>query len=285
MLILLLNMKFTAQLQPISNPNQSNLTPEQEWTQAVNRKLFNRIPANAPNVVSQTAEALYTGVLIQLSSVSPDFETGYWELGNNFNNQYLQNPSAFKLKNINDLNLRVNLSWQQTAPFSGAPSPDGDYKMYFYIAVEKQPQGLFDVEDRYLVIKFEFNYDNTAQEFTWTSQTKNLRLSDTIGERETFQIGGDDVQNFNVNPEKITTTQYNELTSEDVTLNILSGFDLGQLDTTYPTPNPVLSANNKAHFEYFIYGNTTPGINTFLDISTTLVFTYSGLFADYTPIS
>lgn len=279
-------MKFSAQINPIINPNVSNLSEQEQWMQQTNKKLKNRKPANAPNVVSQKVNALDLRTLIQTASVSPDIETGIWELGNNFNNQYLQNPEAYKLININDLNLRVNISWQQTAPFTSAPSPDGNYSMYYYVVIEKQPQGLFTAEEYYLVLQFEFNYDDTAQEFTWTEQVRNFRLKDTIDSRQIYQIGSDTYPDFTTNSEQITTSQYTELTTQDVTLNILAGFDLGQLDSLYVTPNPVLSANNKAHFEYFLYGNTAIINNqSFFDINTSLVFTYSGLFADYTPVS
>jgi hypothetical protein len=279
-------MKFTAQINPIQNPNVSNLSEQEQWMYNADKKLKSRKPQNAPNVVSQKVQSEHNRTLIQTTSVSPDIETGIWELANVYNNQYLQKPTAYKLININDLNLRVNISWQQTAPFTSAPTPDGDYSMYYYVVIEKQPQGLFTTEEWYLVLKFEFNYDNTAQEFTWTEQTRNFRLKDTIDSRQIYAIGSDNYPDFTIDPEKITQAQYEELTSEDVTLNIISGFDLGQLDSLYTTPNPVLSANNKAHFEYFLYGNTAI-INqqTFFDITPTLVFTYSGLFADFTPVS
>lgn len=280
---------FSADLLPIQNPRQKVMTQEEEWKEKVNDMIKSRQkPLNAPNVVSQKIDILHLRTLLQIYSTSPARQTGIWALGNNYGNAYLQSPEAFKLSQVNDINLRINISFNQLVNFALAPAPSGSYSVTYYVVLANQPQGLNTTDDWYLVIPFIFNYNNTAQTFSFSNPIQNFRLKDTIVTRDRIPLFGITYPDFNTNPTKITQNQYTTLATQDVTVNMGGGFDLGQIDSaTFPnsTPNTPLSVANKAHFEYFLYGNA-PAIDnvTFLDIVPVAVFTYSGLFANYTPI-
>lgn len=280
-------MKFNAALKPIENPKESAKDDMTTWMSEVNRKVFNRKPLNAPNVVSQSTFAEYIFVSQQIANPTPPIiQTGIWGGGVNFGVTFLQSPTRYKLNKINDVNLNINTSFTQSVGFSGAPTPSGSYTMYYYVVLSARPTGLNTTQDWYLVIPFEFNYNNTTQSFSFTQSNINLQLSDTIKTRQIIPVFGTGYPNFQVDSTKITEDQYRKLISEDLVFNITAGFDSAQLGTGISN-NPVLSASNKAHFEYFLYANgtytpTTPF--TYFNFSTSLVFTYSGLFADYKPL-
>jgi hypothetical protein len=280
---------FTSDLLSITNPRGQVVDQEGGRQNKINELLKGQQkPLNAPNVISQRIDILNLGGFLQIYSASPNVQTGIWALGNNYGNAYLQSPTAYKLSNVNDINLRINVSFQQLVNFSFAPTPDGSYSVMYYIVLANQPQGLNTTDDWYLVIPFQFNYDDALEKFSFAQPTQTFRLKETIDSRERVNIFGTSYPDFNFDFTKITKTQYEQLATQDVTVNMGGGFDLGQIDpTTFPnsTPNTPLSSNNQAHFEYFLYGNTVPVDNqTYLNIVAVAVFTYSGLFANYTPV-
>ena len=271
-------------LNPITNPSQQSLTPEEVWRRAVNAKVQEgRSPINVPNVVSQgfRSEKIVNGLIGQIGT------TGIWGIGKFATNRgYLQSPRSFKLDNVNDITVNTNVAFVQEVNFATAPSPDGGYTMYLYVVVQKLEQGLTSFVDPYFILRFPFVYEQTPEErFYFDEPTIELRLADTVA-RETVIAFGTDYPNFATNPTKITLEQYNEFANSSVTLISGWGFDIGQLGGSTPTPNPVLSTNNKNHFEYFLFGNSGPFDGfTYLSIDIQHIFTYSGTFAEFTPLT
>lgn len=279
---------FTADLLPISNPRQKEMDEKELWTMKVNEMLKSRLkPLNAPNVISQkiSFQKIVNGLIGQIGDSGQS--TGIWAIGRfAFGGDYLQDPSLYKLTNVNDITLSVNISFIQLQNFATAPTPTGNYTMKMYVVLQELSQGLEITENNvFLVIPFDFVYETTPERFYFSQPTQVFRLAETVN-RESIQLFGTEYPNLLTNPTKITTGQYNQLASSTTTIVAGWGFDIGQLDGSTPTPNPVLSANNKAHFEYFLFGNSSAFDGfTFLDINVSGIVNYSGLFANYEPIS
>ena len=278
----------SAYLLPINNPNVDTRSDQERWTQIVNDKLFNRKPKNVPMVVNQRfgSEKIVNGLIGQISDPMNNISTGIWGIGRFAENRvYLQSPARYKLNNVNDINMITNVGFVQLVNFSTAPTPTGDYTVYLYVVLQRLFTGLDVTVDPYLVLRYEFKYEQTPVErFYFTNPTIEVRMRDTVT-RETIRAFSADYPNFLTNPDKITLEQYNEFAGQDVQLISGWGFDIGQLGGSTLTPNPVLSANNKTHFEYFLFGNAGAFDGfTYFDIDIQHVITYSGTYAEFVPL-
>lgn len=280
---------FSADLLPIENPRGKVMSEEDLWREQVNEMLRGqRRPLNAPNVTAVLLDSEYTrsGSLLNPTGI-------YFSLYSTINSwQTLQPASAFKLNSVNSINLRVSTYYDiQSGLIPGSPpTADSDYSMYYYTTIGFQPDVNINgvvapgyLLDYYmLVIQQEFFYDKSEDTLTITSNSKNIELKNTTSTRQTINFGGSAYPDFNSNPEQITEPQYNRLVNEGGNIYINSFFDGGQLGYGL-TNNPILSTNNKAHFEYY-WGGPDPASTTYIQMKTNVILTYSGLFANYTPV-
>jgi hypothetical protein len=280
---------FSADLLPLGNPRQTVATEEGAWKDRVNEMVRGRQkPLNAPNVVSVTMPSEYGRSAYQISPTGI-YVSSYQTIDSW---QTLQPTSAYKLSNVNNIDLYLSTSFEVQAGLipPSAPVADSDYTMYYMTTIGFQPDvsitpssDLSYLQDYFtLVIAQQFVYDKSENAFTFLDGQKTLRLSETIDTRRALPSTGISYPDFNDNPEQITHSQYERIVQEGGNIYITSGFDTGQLGMGITT-HPVLSAGNQNHFNYYY---NSPDITdvTYIQLRTTAILTYSGLFANYAPV-
>ena len=278
-----------ALLNPIENPLQQYLTPQEQWQSEVNRIIRGgRKPANVPAIVSQRSERIpnFKYMLLDPEGFA-SYPIGGLNTGNEIYAGQIAQPSDYRLDNVNGLLMNCNLNFSYSDDgfdfFDPAPTPAGNYTMYFYVRFWL---GAFDIgflrapfERVTMSLEFRLNYTIANNLFAFVESNRTFDILDTINPNA-------------VNPEKVKSNLVSQFL-ETKTIQGQAGFDLGQVDSMVDTPNPVLSTANKNHFLYFWDTDVSSGFPipdtyvkgrafTFRPI---LTFNYSGTSAEFQPRS
>jgi len=239
---------------------------------------------NTPNIAS-------TKIRIQPININQPQRLVYPELGFYISSFFtsvdsLPNPEQFyKLSQIREVGMSVGII-ADAGDLGGYSPPVGisNFSIDFYLSLVlveaingNVVAGFFTSGDnpyvigRIFSVPFTFTFSTVEPlAFTITSPVKNFRLSDTVN--RTFVAGTPD---FRTDPTKITTAQYNQLTTKN---NILASF-FGWNDDQYL----LLSAANKLLFDDFFNKGigVAPNDSQLFGIGVEVSFTYFGIGATF----
>lgn len=198
----------------------------------------------------------------------------------------LPQPSFnYKLNNIKDITLSINIFADADDIGGYSPPVITDFSIDFYLSMHLLPASEANIytskvankgviNSRAMSIPFTFNFfASDPLLFTITNSNQQFNLSNTIPSRNI--IGPDAVPDFNTNPTQITQNQYNLLTSSNVSLLTMFGWNESQRAS--------LSVNNRQLFDE-LFNETAPVTSKF-SIGVNASLSYFGQTASFTPIN
>lgn len=254
-------------------------------------QFFDKVKENLQQGVLNTPNIASTKIRVQpINDNKPQNglfpELGYY--GSSFFTgvDSLPNPEQFyKLSQIREVGMSVGII-ADARDFGGYSPPVGitNFSIDFYLSLVlvEATNGnavarLFTSDDnpyiigRLVTIPFTFTFSAVDPlAFTIANPVKNFRLSDTVN--RTFVVNMPD---FSTNPTKITTVQYNQLTTKN---NMLASF-FGWNDDQYL----LLSAENKLLFDDFFNKGigVAPDDSQLFGIGVEVSFVYFGIGATF----
>lgn len=169
---------------------------------------------------------------------------------------FSDNPSTFKLNNVNGVTLSIKFLLKQTVVGFFQFYANTNYSVNFYLSLlnvntdtQIQPNNFSIFRDELICVKVTATHQtdgiNASLAYSLDRRAVKLNLSDYILSRPTTTPAGgfssQQIPNFNVDPEKITLQQYENLLTQDLGVYAFFGYD----DVSYST----LTDRDKVHFD------------------------------------
>jgi hypothetical protein len=188
----------------------------------------------------------------------------YYPADGGFFLNFNQNPSFYKLNNVNTVLLRLSFLLQQKG-FTFIVA-DTNYSVDFYLSLFAvntdsaiQPDSFSIHRDELISVKITITHQkdgvNPTVAYSLDRRIVTLNLSNYIAIRPLIDVGGGiPAPNFNVTPEQITLRQYNNLLVQDLGIYAFFGYDFGSYN--------LLTGNNKLHFDELFKSRYAPYVNS-----------------------
>jgi hypothetical protein len=275
----------------LSNPYQDTRSPEDKFFSELARKKNDVPDSNASNVASAKFRFWDGnsdfGALVLVSD-SNGFR--YYPADGGFFLNFSQNPTFYKLTNVNAVLLRLSFLLQVlTPPLGFSFVADTNYSVDFYLSLFAvntdnaiQPDSFSIYRDELISVKITITHQkdgtNPTIAYSLNRRIVTLNLSDYILSRPTTTPAGGFssvlIPDFNVDPEKITLQQYENLLTQDLGIYAFFGYDI----TSYES----LIGKDKVHFDLLFANKFRGESDNFGNLAgtsataTTLTYTTAG---------
>jgi hypothetical protein len=169
---------------------------------------------------------------------------------------FSDNPSTFKLNNVKGITLSIKFLLKQLALGFFQFYSNTNYSVNFYLSTlnvnvnnQIQPNNFSIYRDELICVKVTATHQrdgtNGSLAYSLDRRAVKLNLSDYIISRPLITVAGgfssQQIPNFNVDPEKITLQQYDNLLANDIGIYAFFGYD----DQSYAA----LTDRDRVHFD------------------------------------